>query len=111
TARVRPALAEDGDQQLGGPVGHEVLLREGRRAVDEHHELHDALDALEVAQGRLQRAHQVDGDGPRRLAPFRGGHTRAELAHPRLALALCGMGRPEREAAPPHRWALTPLTM
>ncbi|MNT81472.1 hypothetical protein D3C71_2080860 [compost metagenome] len=55
--------AEHLGDQLAGAVGDEVLLGEVFRAVDQAHQLDDALDAVEVsAHGRLQGAHQVNGN-------------------------------------------------
>ena len=72
------------------------------RAVDEARDADDALDLVEVADGGVQRAEQVDGDGARRLLAGRGGHVAAELADPDLAVALGDVAGQEDEVAAAH---------
>ena len=73
------------------------------RAVHEDEELDDALDALEVAEGGVQRAQEVDGDAAGRLASLLGRERRAELADPRLAVPLRDVAGHEEEVARPAR--------
>jgi hypothetical protein len=42
------------------------------RGVHQAHDLDDALDLVQVADGGMQRAQQVDGDGARGLLAFLG---------------------------------------
>src|SRR5207245_7060702 len=64
-AGMRALFGEHLAQQIRASVGDEVLFGEIGGAVDEAHHLHDALDLVQVADGRVQRAQQVDGDGTR----------------------------------------------
>ena len=69
-ARVRAALrAEDLDQQVRGAVRDLVLLLELGVRVDQHEQLHDARDAVELADLGLQAREQVDD---RQLRPPAG---------------------------------------
>src|ERR1700682_1499388 len=67
-ARMLAALAENVGEQLGCAVGHEMLLGEVERRVDEAHHLDDACHAVQVADVRVQRRDEVDRDGARRGA-------------------------------------------
>src|SRR5678815_2294309 len=87
-ARVRALLGEDLAEELGAAVGHQVVLGEVGRAVDEARDAHDALDLVEVADRGVERAEQVDRDRARRLLAGRRVHVAAELANPGLAVAL-----------------------
>src|SRR5712691_13315990 len=101
-AGVGSAVAEDLDQQLRGPVGDQMLLGEGRRAVDQHHELDDPRDSVEVADGGVQGAHELDGDRPRRRLPLAGRQPGAELPDPRLAFLPGDVPRHVDEAPRAH---------
>ena len=64
---MAPTLrAEDLDQQVRGAVRHEVLLLELGIRVDEHEQLHDPSDAVELADLCLEAREQVED---RQLAP------------------------------------------
>jgi hypothetical protein len=98
-ARMRPAFPEDFAQKLARTVGHEVLLREIRGGIDERHDLDDPPYAIEIAHSRLQRAHQVDGDGPRSGLALVRPHGLAQLADPGLALPLGDVAAQEDQLA------------
>ena len=87
-ARMRALVAEHLGQQLGAAVGHQMLLGEVGRAVDQAHHLDDALDLVQVAHRGVQRAHQVDRHRARGGLAFFGVDVAAELADPGLAVAL-----------------------
>src|SRR5262249_17707616 len=97
-ASVRAALAEDLDEELGRPVGNDVLLLEIGCAVHEHEELHDARDGVEIARRRVQRRDEVDGDRPRGQLALLNIDTGAELTDPRLAIPLCNVPRQEDQS-------------
>ncbi len=59
----------------------------------------DPLDLVEVADGGVQRAEQVDRDGARRLLAGGGVDVAAELADPDLAVALGDVARDVDELA------------
>src|SRR6185369_14090566 len=85
-AGVRAPVAEYLAQQLAGAIGHQVLLGEIGRRVDQAHHLDDALDLAQVAHGSLQRAHEVDRDRAGGGLALFGVHVLAELADPGLAV-------------------------
>src|SRR3546814_540537 len=66
-AGVAAGLAEYLLHQLGRAVGDLGLVSEGTGAVDEDAELHDPLDAVEVAQRLLHLCDQHHTAGARRL--------------------------------------------
>ncbi|MNG17026.1 hypothetical protein D3C84_1009840 [compost metagenome] len=94
--------AEHFGEELAGAVGHQMLFGEGADRVHEAHHLDDALDLVQVAHGRVQRAEQVDGDGARGLLAFVGADVGAELADPDLAVLLGDVARQEHEVAGLH---------
>eukprot|EP01137_Pigoraptor_chileana_P028249 Opistho-2@11896 len=96
------AIAEDLGQQLGAAVGHQVLLGEVGRAVDQAHHLDDAADLVQVADGGVQGAQQVDGDGAGGGLAGGGVDIAAQLAGPDLALALGDMAGDEDQIAGAH---------
>src|SRR5512139_10407 len=57
-ACVPAGFAEDLLHQLGGPVGDLRLVDEIAMAVDENAQLHDSLDPVERAKGRLHLGQQ-----------------------------------------------------
>src|SRR5664280_2421189 len=66
-ARMRALFGEDLAEQLRAAVGDEMVLGEVGRAVDEAGDANDPLDLVEIADGGVQGAEQIDGDGARCL--------------------------------------------
>ena len=101
-AGVGALVAEYLTNQLAGAVGHQMLLGESGRGVDQAHQLDDARDFLQVAHRRLQGAQQVDGNGAGGLLAFGGGHVLAQLADPGLAVFFGDVAADEDEVAGAH---------
>jgi len=57
-------VAKHLDQQLTAPIGDQVVLGETAGGIDQAHHLDDALDLAQVADCRMQRSHQVNGNQP-----------------------------------------------
>ena len=95
-ARMRAFLAEDLGEQFGAAVGHQVLFGVVGRAVDQAHDLDDALDPVQVAERRVQRAEQVDRDRARGLLRGRGRRCRGRAGRPRACLRASRCARRRR---------------
>src|SRR5216683_2681720 len=76
-----------------------MLLGECWGAVDQHEQLDDAADFVQIANGGLQGYQQIDGDRLRSLLSFRGGQVRAEFAGPGLAIFFGDVPGDEDEVA------------
>ena len=94
-----PYISKDLSEELRSPIGHQVLFGEGGSAVHEHHQLHDALDLVQVAHRGMKCAHQVDGHGTSGLFTLRGREIRPKLADPWFAVDLGDMASQEEQIA------------
>src|SRR6266849_2407562 len=81
-----------------------MLFGKGWGAIHQHEQLYNALNSVEVANGGLQRCHEVDGNGLRCLLSFGGGQVCAEFAGPRLAVFFCDVAGNEDEIARADEW-------
>src|SRR3546814_6337381 len=87
-ARVTARLAEQRFEQLRRAVGDLRLIGEARRAVDEHAELDDALDARPVAAQRLpDLCNEHQRDALRGILPARNVDIPAKPAGDDLSVA------------------------
>jgi hypothetical protein len=75
-------VSEDFTEKFGGAIGDEMLLREGRGAIHQHHQFHDSRDLAEITGSRVEHAKQLDGDISGGLLSLRGGEICAEFSSP-----------------------------
>ena len=102
-AGVGTFFAKHLGDQLAGTVGHQVLFGEFGDGVDQGHQLDDARDAVQVAHGGVERAHEINGDGAGGALAFFSKDVFAELPHPRLAVFFGDVSRQEHKLAGLHK--------
>ena len=103
TAGVFTAVTKNLNEELGSPVGHEMLFSELRGAVDQHEEFYDARNLVEVPDGRVHGGEELDGDSTRGFLTFGGGEACAELADPGFSVLFRDVARDEEQVASLHR--------
>ncbi len=81
-----------------------MLLVERRGAVDQHEQLDDAPDRIEVAGRCFKSSHQIDGNPARGLFAVRRSDIRAELPGPGLAILLRDMTGDEDQISAAQEW-------
>jgi hypothetical protein len=82
-------LAADSEnfcKQFGCSVRYEILFSEYRRAVDQHRQLDDLPDLIEIADSEIQRRQQVDCYIARSYCSELRGEICAKLSQPGFAV-------------------------
>src|SRR5712691_10822843 len=97
--RVRAFLAENFDEELGGPIGHEMLLCKRGRAVHQDKQFYDAGDLVEVPESGMQRCQELNGNATRCFFTFRDKEVFPKLTGPGLAFRLGDVTGNEEEVA------------
>jgi len=98
-ANVHPCISKYLSEKLRSTIGDQVLFGERGSAVHEHHQLHDALDLVQVAHRGMKCAHQIDGHSTSGFFTLCGREIRPQLADPWFAIDLGDMARREKQIA------------
>src|ERR1700686_4548940 len=81
-------FAEHFDEELGSPVGDQMLLRESGRTVHQDKQFYDACDLVEIPERGVERRQEVDRDAAGRFLALRGKEFFTKLAGPGLSVFL-----------------------
>ena len=95
--------AEHGPEQFARTIGHQMLLGEVGCRVDQRHQLDNPGDLVQVAHRRVQRAQQINGDGPRGILALCCSDVFTQLTHPYFSIAFGDVAAQEHQLTGLHK--------
>ena len=103
-ASVGSAIAEYINQEFRGAIGDQMLVCKSRSTVDQNLHFDDPPDEVEVTDGRVQRADEVDGHTSGGLFPLFDCEIRSKLSFPGLPVLLGDVAGHKHEAPNARKW-------
>src|ERR1700730_2285594 len=101
--RMRALGLENFPEELGSSIGNQMLFGECGRTVDQHQELHNPRNPVEIARGGFEGGHQLDGNAARSFPSFGRREVLTQLANPGLPGFFRDVPGNEQEIAGAHK--------